>query len=183
MEIYNQNAVQLVAAANEETDMAEELTFDFGGLRMEQIHPMDWGTASGVVVAVRGDERHDLTLSPWWDNDGSTGEFLSCSCGFRSRQFSGNGAWQAGHDGPPEEHKLDADHLAIRDAVADWERSQPRLDATPTEGDLAALLPVLAARVAADDGHKSDWDDDDDAVADWERSQPQGDTDHDHPDP
>ena len=142
--------------------MTSSFEFDFGGLRMEQIHPMDWGTASGVVVAVRGDERHDLTLSPWWDNDGSTGEFLSCSCGFRSRQFSGNGAWQAGHDGPPEEHKLDADHLAIRDAVADWERSQPRLDATPTEGDLAALLPVLAARVAADDGHKSDWDDDDD---------------------
>lgn len=154
--------------------------FDTSKLEIFQLHPMDnCGTARGTISA----DGHAMTVSPWWDNDGSTGEVCRCTCGFVSRQFSGNGAWQAGHDGPPEEHKLDADHLAIRDAVADWERSQPRLDATPTEGDLAALLPVLAARVAADDGHKSDWDDDDDAVADWERSQPQGDTDHDHPDP
>ena len=103
--------------------------FDFSDMRMEPLHPMDdAGTAVGTVVASRGDENHAFVVSPWWDNDGTTGELCQCSCGFVSRQFSGNGAWQAGHDGPPQEHSFDAIHAALREAAAEWERAQPWLE-------------------------------------------------------
>lgn len=108
--------------------MASSFSFRFGGLRMVKIHPMDWGTARGIIVATRGDEHHTMAVEPWWDNDGTTGESLVCSCGFKSREFSGNGAWQAGHDGPPVEHFLDDTHRVMRDAVSGWERLQPRLN-------------------------------------------------------
>lgn len=103
--------------------------FDFSDMRMERLHPMDdAGTAVGTVVASCGDQNHVFVVSPWWDNDGTTGEILSCSCGFSSRSFSGYGAWQAGHDGPPEEHVFDETHAALREAAAEWERAQPWLE-------------------------------------------------------
>lgn len=103
--------------------------FDFSDMRMERLHPMDdAGTAVGTVVASCGDQNHVFVVSPWWDNDGTTGEVCRCSCGFVSREFSGNGAWQAGHDGPPQEHKFDETHEALREAVRAWECDQPWLE-------------------------------------------------------
>lgn len=98
--------------------------FDTSKLEIFQLHPMDnCGTARGTISA----DGHAMTVSPWWDNDGSTGEVCRCTCGFVSRQFSGNGAWQAGHDGPPQEHKFDETHAALREAVSVWESAQPWL--------------------------------------------------------
>ena len=99
--------------------------FDTSKLEIFRLHPMDnCGTARGTISA----DGHAMTVSPWWDNDGSTGEVCRCTCGFVSRQFSGNGAWQAGHDGPPEEHAFDTVHASLREAVREWERVQPWID-------------------------------------------------------
>lgn len=123
--------------------MSPSFSFDFSGMWMERLHPMDdAGTAVGTVVASCGDENHAFVVSPWWDNDGTTGEILSCSCGFKSRQFSGHGAWQAGHDGPPEKHVLDDAHSVILDAVRGWEQSHPWLEDELDE--LFAGLPAEA---------------------------------------
>ena len=97
---------------------------DTSKLTQVAIHSMDWGSLSGVIEC----DDHAMKIEPGYADCGVTWEDVKCSCGFSSHEFSGNGCWQHGHDGPAEDHVFDATHEPIYKAAQAWLRQQERLN-------------------------------------------------------
>lgn len=85
-------------------------TVNCEGLYLSMIHDLDHvGSLQGTIEW----RNHSMEITNYWENCGVVGEDVLCNCGFRSSFFSGNGCWQCGHDGPPEEHSFDFLHNAM----------------------------------------------------------------------
>jgi hypothetical protein len=101
---------------------------DTSELKQVRVHDMDAGSLAGSISC----EGHTMTIEPWWENCGQTGEDLTCSCGFHSQEKHGGGCHM--HPIANQEHELDELHRELYDAAQAWLREQPWIeDAAPEQ--------------------------------------------------